>query len=498
MAVGPVPTAPRCAELPNVRGRWERRAAPRYATANASFQLFAERFRRVQRPGQSTGLECSASRATYDFLPRGCELPDFDPGAACRLLGGRQIMMVGDSTGAQLFLSLVLLLGGRFGRMPGAGIGEATAVAPCPAADGGAARLAFARADVPMWTADSWHYYMLTSCDPNSLGSPFVARAARDADLLVFTFGHHLPRLLPFAERPAEYLERTVRGLLASAIAARARFGYAPSSLVVLGPPQPMPNCTRFGAPLGAADAARAAANASSTHAHLWRRLPYLNALLRTVATDLGAAFVDIAALSAQRPDAAVGHFQNRSHAGGFARRRRRRPPPPPSATNASAANASAPPVPAEPDCLHTCLPGPADTWNRLLLDAIAHAEPPSPRPPPPPDGAGGSPAAGGRFFALNESCWLGKLSTCADRVPPSFALEKLTARERRLVAPQHLPHDRAWPFRAVFQQPARAGWAALANASGANASQHDYERRKERACFREARLAEGRPLSDL
>lgn len=49
----------------------------------------------------------TTTRALYDWAPRHCSLTTFDRRAACRLLKGRQVLVVGDSATWQFFVSLV-------------------------------------------------------------------------------------------------------------------------------------------------------------------------------------------------------------------------------------------------------------------------------------------------------------------------------------------------------------------------------------------------------
>ena len=64
---------------------------------------------------------------------------------------------------------------------------------------------------------------------------------------------------------------------------------------------------------------------------------PRFNQVARSMATSLGASFIDVAAPSALRPDGAMGGYWP----AGDSRQR---------------------------DCVHYCLPGPIDEWTRLLL----------------------------------------------------------------------------------------------------------------------------------
>ncbi len=69
-----------------------------------------------------------------------------------------------------------------------------------------------------------------------------------------------------------------------------------------------------------------------------WGHLSTLDKALRDAAWDAGASYIDIGRSFRTRPDATLGHVRSN-----------------------------------QTDCLHTCLPGPVDSWNRLLwkqLDA--------------------------------------------------------------------------------------------------------------------------------
>ena len=93
----------------------------------------------------------------------------------------------------QLFVSMVKLLDGTFGAdLTGRGVYDVTALA-CR----DRTRLAYVRADLPLRTNNPWDFRAITACDPAFIGRVFVNRAARDADVLLVSFGHHLPRLLP-------------------------------------------------------------------------------------------------------------------------------------------------------------------------------------------------------------------------------------------------------------------------------------------------------------
>ena len=115
----------------------------------------------------------------------------------------------------------------------------------------------------------------------------------------------------------------------------------------------------------------------------------------------MGASYIATDELSAHRPDAAMAHVSDKIGA-------------------------------ADEDCLHSCMPGPVDTWSRLLYnlmrswrdaaDAGAAAEPPA--------------ARGGRgFFSMPRDTWLGSrgastaLEQCHGRRGPGACVEASVAK---------------------------------------------------------------------
>jgi hypothetical protein len=82
------------------------------------------------------------------------------------------------------------------------------------------------------------------------------------------------------------------------------RYGHASASIMVVGAPQPMPGCSRFASPLGplAALEGEAAPPYEPTYASMWRRLPCINHIVRTLAHALGIDFIDTAMMALQAP----------------------------------------------------------------------------------------------------------------------------------------------------------------------------------------------------
>ena len=277
-------------------------------------------------------------RPQYEWVPRGCSLAHFDQRAACRLLAGKQVLLVGDSSVWQLFLSLVFQLGGELGIH---GRWDNTA-----SACGDSVRLNFVRNDLLLWSAAPSEADAIRQCAKTATTRSFVTRALVDADLLLLSTGLHTQQTLA-GERPrlpeedpgglrggfyAAALNHTLRQL----VAGRALLGHPADSVVVFGTPIPVPGCSNHSVPFASDEEALAAisANASLTAwSYWWAMLPRANREARAVAAANDVGFLDIARLSARRPDATMAQYNLME------------------------------------DCMHSCLPGPVDTWIQLWLN---------------------------------------------------------------------------------------------------------------------------------
>jgi len=348
-------------------------------------------------------------RPVYEWVPNACSLRRLEASSACDVLGGKQIVVVGDSTVLQTFLSLVLMLGGRFGRdvKNGMVIADLTASA-CD----GTTRLSFVRSDLLLWTEMVSDYHTVRQCDAFSILHPFVQRASRDADVVLLGMGHHLPRSLMLAEKwtklpppeaarraRIEFVARNLNHTLHSLIARRAVWGHTdPASVVLLGTSTPVRGCARFDSPLSLEGAIAAAAAGSGNDGDVtsnelrWTQYARQNQHASWLARQYGASFLDVALPSAMRPDGAMGRFWP-AH------------------------------VRQRLDCVHYCLPGVVDTWSTLFVNLLAssrlqRALRASP-PPPPVDANGALSVAprraprrrmasmrGRRFFDANETLW--------------------------------------------------------------------------------------------
>ncbi len=331
-------------------------------------------------------------RKHYRWVPDRCAMQPFDADALCSQLDGKQLVVVGDSTVLQTFVSLVSLLGGTFGKdvKHGAVICDLTASA---CAD--RLRLVFVRNDLLLWsTLPAGDFDRVRRCDGFSILHPFTQRASRDADVLVLGVGHHFPRSLMLAEKGARasrrgaevarrariaFFARNLNHTLASALEARAAWGRThPASVVVLGSTTPVRSCARYREPLSLSRAVEALAAGGadpeppSANEERWQHYPRYNQLARWLATAAGATFVDVAAPSARRPDGAMGGFW-----------------PPGS--------------PRQRDCVHSCMPGPVDSWSVMLSNLLRSA----PLRRALAEAPGGAAAGAGRRFFENATQWL-------------------------------------------------------------------------------------------
>ena len=300
-------------------------------------------------------------RALYEWETENCELPRFDRARACSLLRGKQIVVAGDSTAGQLFLSLVLLLGGSFGRNSRhtSAISDITASA---CAD--TCRLNFIRNDLLLWSTHRSEFNRARECDKLLKADGFVQRVVRDAHLLVLATGHHFPASIESAASGGggqshggqarehggsgdsggaiSFFSSSLNHTLTNLMSTRASWGHAPASVALVGATIPVPMCSRFSAPLTTAGwlAADAHLSAGSKYSPRWRQMPRLNTQLQWLAQAFGASYVDVAAPSSRWPSGMMA---------GFTR---------------GAGNV-------DEDCLHSCLPGPVDTWSRMLIESF-------------------------------------------------------------------------------------------------------------------------------
>ena len=126
---------------------------------------------------------CPQPRPLYQWSAKRCKLLDFDRATVCRRrLLGRQALFVGDSTTAQLFVSAVLLLGGRFGKNRVRGV---TLVMATASACNDELRLSFVRSDLLLLSTAPMPAAAVERCSPGTFNYRFAQQAVRDADILV-------------------------------------------------------------------------------------------------------------------------------------------------------------------------------------------------------------------------------------------------------------------------------------------------------------------------
>jgi hypothetical protein len=257
------------------------------------------------------GTRASTPRALFEWRAEQCDLPLFDRERACALLRGKQVVVAGDSTAGQIFLSLVLMLGGSFGRNSRhtSAISDVTASA-CE----DTCRINFIRNDLLLWTTHRSDFNRARECDKLLKADAFVQRTARDAHILVLATGHHFPASMEAAAlagggtagRASSFITGSLNHTLFNLRRARARYGHAPESVALIGTSIPVPSCSRFSGTLEAADWLRVEASMAggSKYTPRWRQMHRINALLRWLAEAHGASFVDIAAPSSRWPGA--------------------------------------------------------------------------------------------------------------------------------------------------------------------------------------------------
>ena len=352
-----LPGVQACTASGHADGRWVPRSTlPPYVM---SAKDFFERLSSQAPPdnvvhGALSGCACNGSVAGgYTWQPRHCALESFTRESACALLSTRrirQIVLVGDSITIQLYIALVMLLEGLGGFGPKASDDlrwnrlERAITEKAAAVCGGSVRVSYARNDLLTWSNSGLETNMVKQCDRSTISLPWASRAIHDADLLVLGQGIHFPAALHGRNQTAAaeaFSSNNLRHTLSRVVASRARYGMAPATVVLVGSPLPVPRCDSFTAPLTLSEANEwTEAHNHWGYAKQWAQLRRLNQVGQWLAGDIGVTFLDIAALSHTRPDAAVGRH---------------------------GLNARRDTV----DCVHTCLPGPVDEYVRLMLHTL-------------------------------------------------------------------------------------------------------------------------------
>ena len=102
------------------------------------------------------------NRILYEWQPHRCKLEQFSVHGVCEVLRGKSLLMVGDSTVFQLWLSFALLLGAQLGK----NVKKASTVSEITAsACGDATRLAFVRNDLVLYTSNVGDLMSAKRCD---------------------------------------------------------------------------------------------------------------------------------------------------------------------------------------------------------------------------------------------------------------------------------------------------------------------------------------------
>ncbi|KAL1526349.1 hypothetical protein AB1Y20_015063 [Prymnesium parvum] len=323
-------------------------------------------------------------RPTYRWNPSTCQLKEYTPEGGCGLLRGKSVMVVGDSTAGQLWYSLAIQLRAVFGRNARfvSVLDEAVA-----SACNDTVRLVFSRNDLLILNPRDFGFF--SRVDPAVKLHAFSERASRDADVLLLSVGHHFPSFVGYlSDRygaqmpPNAFFHLNLNHTLAEIIHRRRTWGHLPSSTVLISSVIPVPGCRRFTTPLQLADALYAQSAAVAPEFQglrlFWDSVLKQNTIAQWLAATHGAAYLDISPLSLMRPDGQMARFSPKN------------------------------------DCLHSCMPGPVDTWIQLTLNlwegltdrwaAVA------------------APSHGGRLFALDFAVWTKQRGT-------AYALELCNAR---------------------------------------------------------------------
>jgi len=286
------------------------------------------------------------------FLPQhewrpACEYQQFDRVRACATLRavGRSILIVGDSTTGQLFLSLVMMLGATLGRNRNVKhvLNDVTA-----SACGDTVRLNFVRRDLLIFSSHLQDNTAARRCNRAIIATSTFLRRAAMADVVILSTGHHFPSFqdgaVPSIPDRA-FFTQNVNHTIQSIAQMRAARGLPSGSLVVVGATLPVPHCTRFSQPIELAEYIAADSDQVATRwGSSWRQIKRLNWIARIIARAVGGSYLEVDEMSARRPDAAMAQ---------------------------AAATVQSRSLVTE-DCLHYCQPGPTDAHANLVINLLA------------------------------------------------------------------------------------------------------------------------------
>ena len=329
-------------------GQWVARTTPPYKN-NASFWKRIGVVQQAKRRSKKGFGYACPGHSLFDWVPSdGCGPLQSNPEVICsRMLKGaptRQLLFVGDSTMGQLFIAFIFLLQGSFGHNSAFGH---TLIDLTASACDSRVRLEFVRSDLLLWTNDLRDSAAVTTCTGYSMSSFFLRRSVL-SDTVVLGVGQHFPTTIDVLHGGWNFTEHSLKHTLRSLVSLRTARGYLPSSVHLVTAVRPIPFCSRFTYPIESPAEAAAAADRASvalnlTYARRWTHLPRVNRIARRLAGAMAISLIDVSSLSAQRPDGAMAKW-----------------------------------IPqvglADEDCVHSCMPGPVDSYAALVLRSVVLA----------------------------------------------------------------------------------------------------------------------------
>ena len=240
---------------------WPRRGARPYTIKPKLWEDLGTAIKRSTPQHYGRCDEAVPNRSLYEWRSASCLLRQWNTSDVCTILSGRSLLMVGDSTVFQLWLSFSLLLGATLGK----NVKRASTVTEVTAsACANSSRLAFVRNDLLTYTTSSGDFNRIKGCDGYTALNPFVQRATRDADILILGVGHHFPGSLdmainahrdPSREQKMAYhafFPSNLNHTLNMVLRARSLWGHTDgaSSVLLVGTSTPVAGCSRFSEPI--------------------------------------------------------------------------------------------------------------------------------------------------------------------------------------------------------------------------------------------------------
>ena len=362
---------------PNVRGaylegewRFQAGSQPPYQISRSFWPLWQKS--NVHYYGLCREVLPSPS-GEYVWQTRGCQLRSLSESVerSCELLRGRRIAISGDSTVLQFFQSLTFVLNGSVAAWSNGGnrpLGLTDRDDPRRIVSflcGGSVRLDFFRNDYMLYSRTDDRASAKAGAFQTTRPFTDFTAGMHHADLIVLGAGMHY-----FDNKASAGLYTRVMNYTLASVQRHRHLlhGHQRRTTFVLSPPKPTTNCFNYERPINLGEALEADLN-EGKFMHQYQELRRYHEIAAWAAASNEASFIDSFSLGARRPDAAMASVARGYELDPNLTLKRAFP------LKSVYTSKDVKSVSSKDDCVHFCLPGPTDTYVRLLLGMLLDFE---------------------------------------------------------------------------------------------------------------------------